>query len=73
MSLSVKVKEYLTVALANAKVAKELADEIDSKKSSYLVSAEVTEIADPSTATAEDCANKINELIQSLKDAGLMA
>jgi hypothetical protein len=33
----------------------------------------VADIADPSTATAEDCANKINELLASMRAAGLLA
>jgi len=37
------------------------------------VAAAVSKIADPSTATTEDVANKINELIDSLTNAGLMA
>ncbi len=32
----------------------------------------VADIADPSTATAEDCANKINALMASLRTAGLL-
>lgn len=35
--------------------------------------AAVADIADPSTATAEDCANKINELLASLRASGLMS
>jgi len=35
--------------------------------------AAVTDIASPGSATAEDCANKINELMQNLRDAGLLA
>jgi len=35
-------------------------------------STNISEIADPSTATAEDVANKLNSLIQGLKTAGLM-
>tara|TARA_R110000744_G_C19371770_1_gene563152 strand:+ start:26793 stop:26981 length:189 start_codon:yes stop_codon:yes gene_type:complete len=37
------------------------------------VVANVEEIADPSTATAEDVAGKVNELIQAMVAAGAMA
>jgi hypothetical protein len=33
----------------------------------------VAQIADPSTATAEDVANRLNQLIQALTDSGIMA
>jgi len=35
--------------------------------------AAVADIATPATATAEDCANKINELLASLRAAGILA
>lgn len=35
--------------------------------------AAVADIADPATATAEDCANKINELLASMRAAGFLA
>jgi len=35
--------------------------------------AAVADIADPSTATAEDVANKVNALLGSLRDAGMLA
>ena len=35
--------------------------------------AAVADIGDPSTATAEDCANKLNELLSSLRAAGVLA
>ncbi|WP_432137648.1 hypothetical protein [Streptomyces sp. bgisy154] len=33
----------------------------------------VADIVDPATATAEDCANKVNELLAALRTAGLLA
>lgn len=39
----------------------------------YPVAADVTNITDPSTATAEDVANKLNALLTSLRTAGLLA
>lgn len=35
--------------------------------------AAVADIATPATATAEDVANKVNELLASLRAAGLLA
>jgi hypothetical protein len=48
--------------------------EIDSKLATKFETpaANIAEIADPSTATAEDVANKINSVISALKTAGLM-
>lgn len=69
--LSEKTRKILTVAMANKASAKELADAVDN--GANLKAEAVDVIADPSTATAEDCANKINELILALKAAGLMA
>lgn len=69
MALSQKAKEYLTVALANKKIAEEVSGAIDAGSSQ---AANVAPIADPSTATAEDAANKINAVIASLVAAGVM-
>ena len=35
--------------------------------------ATVSQIVTPASADAEDCANKINEILEALTDAGLMA
>lgn len=67
MALSSKARKRLEVALARREQAEEVADAIDAQ------AAAVADIADPGTATAEDVANKINELMQSMRDAGLLA
>jgi len=67
MALSKKTQEILTVAMADKKSAKELADSAARK------AAAVAPIADPATATAEDAANKVNAVIAALKAAGLMS
>lgn len=67
MALSKKTQEILTVAMADKKSAKELGDSASRK------AATVAAIADPSTATAEDVANKVNAVIAALKAAGLMS
>lgn len=66
MSLSAKTKEILIVALANKKAGEELAAAVDAQAEN------VAEIADPSSATAEDAASKVNEVIQALIAAGAM-
>jgi hypothetical protein len=71
MALSDKARKRLEVALARRNIAVEVADAIDAGGNAQ--AAAVADIADPSTATAEDCANKINELMASLRDAGLLA
>lgn len=70
MSLSDKTKEIMIVALANKKAGEELASAVDAAQNK--VAANVAEIADPSTATAEDAAEAINAVIQALVAAGLM-
>jgi hypothetical protein len=69
MALSEKARKRLEVALANRKDAKEVADAIDVQAQA----AAVADIPTPATATAEDAAEKINELMQSMRDAGLLA
>lgn len=74
MALSKEAKERLIIALTSKKVGKEVADAIDAgANQAFPVAAAVAEIADPTTADAEECANKINEIIQELQAAGLMA
>lgn len=71
--LSRDARERLVVALADETTGQEVANAIDAgANSAQLVAANVAEIADPATATAEDAANKINEVIQALIAAGLM-
>ena len=67
MALSTKTKRVLTVSMANKVAAAELAAAVDA------MAANVAKIAVPGTATAADCANKINEVIQALIAAGVMA
>ena len=61
----------MVVALADKKAATELAAAVDAGANTQ--AAAVAPIADPSTATAEDAANKINAVIAALKAAKLMA
>jgi L-fucose isomerase-like protein len=68
--LSDKARKILIIGLANKQSGTEIADAIDA--SGNIKAANVAEIAVPATATAEDCANKINEIIQALIAAGLM-
>jgi hypothetical protein len=69
--LSEKARKILISGLANKVAANEISDAIDG--SANLVASNVAEIADPGTASTEDVANKINEIIQALIAAGLMA
>lgn len=71
MALSKKTKEIMIVALADKKAGQELAAAVDAAGNAQ--AAAVADIADPSTATAEDVANKVNELLASLRAAGLLA
>lgn len=71
MALSKEAKERLIIALTSKTAGKEVADAIDAGANAQ--AAAVAEIADPSAADAEECANKINEIIQKLQAAGLMA
>ena len=67
MALSKEARARLEAAMSRRKAAKELADAIDAQ------AAPVANIADPSSATAEDCANKLNELMAALRAAGMLA
>jgi acetolactate synthase small subunit len=64
---SKKTKELLKIALKDNKAAEEVAASVG------LVAAAVADIPTPATATAEDCANKINALLASLRAAGILA
>lgn len=70
MALSKRTKEIAVVALADKKAANELTAAIDSGNSQ---AASVAPIATPASATAEDAANKVNQVIAALKAAKLMA
>lgn len=64
--LSAEQKRVLGIALGDKEMGEEIGDQI-------LPAAEaVADIADPGIATAEDVANKVNELMASLRLAGLL-
>lgn len=67
MALSKKLKERLRVAVRTHKEFDELVELLDAELATKDAVMALTEIADPSTATAEDCANKINEVIAALQ------
>lgn len=71
MALSAKAKKRLEVAMARRAEAQEIIAAIEAGGNPQ--AAAVADIADPATATAEDVANKVNELLASLRDAGLLA
>jgi hypothetical protein len=71
MALSAKAKKRLEVAMARRAEAQEIISAIEAGGNTQ--AAAVADIADPSTATAEDVANKVNELLASLRAAGLLA
>jgi len=64
MALSKKAQEKMKSVLAGDPKYDALAKEILAKISAPLAS--VAPIATPASATAEDCANKINEVIAAL-------
>jgi hypothetical protein len=72
------IKAAIEGSIANPKAAKAVIDAVDSSAAQGELAeldaaADVDDIADPGTATAEDCADKINELLESLRDAGILA
>ncbi len=71
MALSAKAKKRLEVAMARRAEAQEIISAIEAGGNPQ--AAAVADIADPSTATPEDVANKVNELLASLRAAGLLA
>jgi hypothetical protein len=82
MSLSPKAREILTVALANAKVAAEVADAIDAAQAEASQAAAVAPVDEadadatygaPEQALLNECKAQINAVIASLQAAGLMA
>lgn len=66
---SKKIQAGIKGSIANPEAAQAVLAKLDE---TALIAANVAEIADPATATAEDCANKINELLAALVAAGLM-
>lgn len=71
MALSTKAKKRLEVAMARRAEANEVIAAIEAGGNTQ--AAAVADIADPATATAEDVANKVNELLASLRAAGILA
>lgn len=71
MALSAKAKKRLEVAMARRAEANEVIAAIEAGSNPQ--AAAVADIADPGTATAEDAAEKVNELMASLRAAGLLA
>lgn len=45
----------------------------DEDKGAWANAAAVANIATPASASAEDCANKINAVLAALRDAGVIA
>ena len=76
--LSKKTKDLLTVAMANAKAAKEVSNAIDSganPKAASVAAVTAANAIDLATAQTLSNANKvtINALLAALKAAGLMS
>lgn len=71
MALSAKAKKRLEVAMARRVEANEVIAAIEAGSNQQ--AAAVADIADPGTATAEDVADKVNELMASLRAAGMLA
>lgn len=69
--LSQEQRRLLEIALGDKDQAKAIADAVDSGENAE--AAAVADIASPSTATAETIANKVNELLASMRAAGLLA
>lgn len=71
MALSERAKRGLEIALADAEDAAEVVQQIEAGGNPQ--GAAVADIADTSTATAQDVGDKVNELLGSLRDAGIIA
>ena len=71
MALSAKAKRRLEVAMARRAEALEVIAAIEAGSNEQ--AAAVADIADPGTADAEEVANKVNELLASLRAAGMLA
>lgn len=50
-----------------------MAPTFDEDKGKWAAAAAIVDIPTPGTATAADCANKINALLATLRDAGILA
>lgn len=70
MALSNEQRRILEIALADKVKANEIADALDAADK---IAADVADIADTSTATTEEVGDKVNELLASLRAAGLLA
>lgn len=71
MALSAKTKKRIEVALARRQEANELIAAVEAAGNSPAEAVE--DIADPSTADAEEVAGKVNELLASMRAAGMLA
>lgn len=65
--LSKEARNRLGIATTDFNIGDEIADAIESAGDAAEA---VADIADPSTADAEEVANKVNELLASLRAAG---
>lgn len=71
MALSEKAKKALKNGVADGDLGQEISDAID--LGSNPQGAAVADIADTSTATTEEVGDKVNELLASLRAAGIIA
>lgn len=71
MALSAEQRRILEIALGDKDLAGQIADQIDLGGNPE--AAAVADIADTSTATAEEVGDKVNELLASLRAAGILA
>lgn len=67
MSITRKLKERIRTAVRTRKEIKELTTLLDEQTLAKPEVQALTAIATPASATAEDCANKINAIIAALK------
>lgn len=63
MALSKQAKDALRIAVAQEKLSDEVIAELEKLEAAEAIE----EIATPASATAEDVANKLNELLAALK------
>jgi len=75
MALTAEQRKLLKVALGGKEPANSVADQIADLigQGANPVAAAVADIADPSTADAEEVANKVNELLAAMRAAGMLA
>ena len=67
MAISKKLKERIKMAVRTPKQAEELIALLDAEIPVKPEVAALTEIADTASATSEECAEKINEIIAALQ------